>query len=168
MIAVVTTDCVEATRSVGIALGELADPGDVVILTGELGAGKTVIAKGAAAGLAVGGEVTSPTFNILLVYPGRLSLNHFDLYRLESSDQLDDVAYWETIESDGLSLVEWGDKFPRAVPADSLVLRVSATSDTARRIELEPNGDRSIELASALLERVADLPGVTLDGITHE
>ena len=90
----------------------------MVVLSGDLGAGKTQLTKGLAAGLGVVEPVTSPTFNILLVHEGRIPLYHFDLYRLEFAEQLDDLDYWGTLEADGVSVVEWGDRFAEAIPEE--------------------------------------------------
>lgn len=135
------------TREAGAKLAPLLEPGDVVSLTGDLGAGKTVLVKGVAAGLGVPEVVGSPTFNILLVHPGRLMLNHFDLYRLDRADQLEDVDFWGVTESGGVTFVEWGERFPEALPADHLSVSLRITGDDSREISLEPHGERASVLA---------------------
>ncbi|HSK46403.1 MAG TPA: tRNA (adenosine(37)-N6)-threonylcarbamoyltransferase complex ATPase subunit type 1 TsaE, partial [Coriobacteriia bacterium] len=87
------TSSSNATQACGAQLAHLVDAGDVLLLTGDLGAGKTQLTKGLAAGLGVAEPVTSPTFNMLLVHEGRVPLYHFDLYRLDRADQLDDLDY---------------------------------------------------------------------------
>jgi uracil-DNA glycosylase len=138
-----------ATEALGEALAPLLAGGDVLVLSGDLGAGKTQLTKGIARGLRVAEPVTSPTFNLLLAHEGRLPLNHFDLYRLDSAEQLDDLDYWGTLESGGVSVVEWGDRFPDAMPADGLVVRITITGDESRELALEPLGERGRELAAA-------------------
>ncbi len=128
----ITTDSDAATQAVGRALAALVAAGDVVVLSGDLGAGKTQLTKGLAAGLGVVEPVTSPTFNLLLVHVGRIPLYHFDLYRLEFAEQLDDLDYWGTLEADGVSVVEWGDRFAEAVPEECLVVRMLITGDDER------------------------------------
>lgn len=144
-----TTASVEQTIHLGEALGRLLSLGDVVALTGDLGAGKTHFTKGIALGLGVEDEVTSPTFNILLVHEGGdLPLYHFDLYRLDEASQLDDVDYFGLLEADGVAVVEWGDRFEEALSGDVLLVELVRVGDTTRRIVATPSGPRSSELAA--------------------
>jgi DNA polymerase len=145
-----------ATGALGEALAPLLAAGDVLVLSGDLGAGKTQLTKGIARALGVAEPVTSPTFNLLLAHEGRLGLNHFDLYRLDSAEQLEDLDYWGTLESDGVSVVEWGDRFADAMPADGLVVRITITGDESRELALEPLGERGRELAAAWIAAVPD------------
>lgn len=137
------------TVSFGRRLAPLLAPGDVVVLAGDLGAGKTCLVKGVAEGLGVAEPVTSPTFNILLVHRGRLVLNHLDLYRLDREAQLDDIDFWGVLESGGVSFVEWGDRFPGALPGDLLAIEFHILGDEERELELCASGARSMALASA-------------------
>ena len=124
-----------------------ADAYDVVVLSGDLGAGKTQFVQGVAAALGVRDQVTSPTFNILLQYPGgRLPLYHFDLYRLEDPDELEDIGYFETIDGDGASFVEWGEKFPSALPYGYLEIAVTVDADGNRDVRAQSFGDRARQL----------------------
>ena len=143
----IETSGTEVTQACGAVLAPLLQAGDVLALSGDLGAGKTQLTKGLAAGLGVVEPVTSPTFNILLVHEGRIPLYHFDLYRLERSGQLEDIDYWATLEADGVSVVEWGDRFEESVPMDALVVRILITGDDSRVIALDPRGSRAGELA---------------------
>ena len=100
------------TVAVGRALGECLAEGDVLVLTGDLGAGKTQLTKGMAAGLGITEDVTSPTFTIEMVYEGgRLPLYHFDLYRLDDPDQLEDTGLFDVLGADGVCSIEWGEQF---------------------------------------------------------
>ena len=112
--------------------------GDVVCLIGELGAGKTHFAKGVVAGL--GGdpsEVTSPTFTIVHEYrEGRIPVFHFDLYRLESERELQDIGWDDCLNNDAVCLVEWADKFPHALPSGAIWVRFSIEVDQKRRLEV--------------------------------
>lgn len=137
------------TADAGRTLAELVQPGDVITLTGDLGAGKTCLVKGVARGLGVVEPVTSPTFNILLVHHGRLDLNHFDLYRLERAEELEDIDFWGTLESGGVSFVEWGERFPEALTDDHLAVTIEIASEEARTLMLDPTGPRSTALAAA-------------------
>lgn len=100
------------TIALGERLGALLEPGDVLVLTGDLGAGKTQLTKGIAAGMGIADDVTSPTFNILMVYEGAgMPLFHFDLYRLDDADQLEDIGFYDALEGDGPCVIEWGEQF---------------------------------------------------------
>lgn len=144
---VFTTGDAGETERAGELLAACLRSGDVVALAGDLGAGKTHLVQGVARELHVAGGVTSPTFNILLVHPGALPLYHFDLYRLESEDQLEDIDFFETLESDGVSFIEWGDRFPAALPSDHLLVVIERSEETRRVITLRPGGPRSAVLA---------------------
>ena len=135
------------TRRAGALLAAVVQPGDVIALVGGLGAGKTALVQGLAEGLGVVGHVPSPTFNILLVHPGSLRLNHFDLYRLERPEELVDIDFWETIESDGVSAIEWADRFTGELPSDRLDVEMDVVDDTTRVLRVTGTGPRSQSLA---------------------
>lgn len=102
----------EETLGLGEVLGRVLTPHDVLVLTGDLGAGKTQLVKGVARGMGVRGDVTSPTFTIEMVYEGGgMPLYHFDLYRLDAPEQLDDVGLFDALGVDGPCLIEWGEQF---------------------------------------------------------
>ena len=129
------TASTEATKQLAETLAPYLHPGDVVVLSGDLGAGKTQFVQGVAAGLGISAQVTSPTFNILLEYhQGRIPLYHFDLYRLDEQDELEDTGYYDTIDADGVSFIEWGEKFPGALPYGYLEIRILVTEDGGRRV----------------------------------
>jgi len=146
-----TTLCTRSpaqTMDFGRALAPLLAPGDVILLSGDLGAGKTQLTKGVAEGLGVAEPVTSPTFNILLVHEGRVPLYHFDLYRLEQASELEDLDYFGTLEADGVSIVEWGDRFAEAAPPQGLSVTILIEGDEERRLEVEAIGERGESLAA--------------------
>ena len=147
MRAMLDTSSERETVELGRRLAALLEPDDVVSLTGDLGAGKTALVKGVAEGLGVAEPVVSPTFNILLVHPARIPLLHFDLYRLDDEAQLEDIAFYETIESGGASFIEWGERFPHALPPDHLAVAMEITGDESRRLTLVPGGPRAEKLA---------------------
>ena len=137
----ITSRSVEETRILGSRLADQLKPGDVLLLEGDLGAGKSVLARGIAKGLGVEETVTSPTFTILNVYEsGRLPLYHFDWYRLESSDELYELGMDEYIGGDGAALVEWPERCPDALPDVFLRIRIRTIGPDTRELTLEPVG----------------------------
>ena len=151
------TDSESRTSEAGRRLAALLEPNDVLSLSGDLGAGKTCLVQGIAAGLGITGHVASPTFNILLVHRGRLILNHMDLYRLDRADQLEDIDFFATLESGGVTAIEWGDKFPASMPADRLEIVLDrGEDDDDRVISLDGTGPRSAALARAWADSWAD------------
>jgi len=124
----ITTTSVEATRTFGCALAAHLRPGDVIVLTGDLGAGKTACSQGIAAGLGVTERVTSPTFTIVQEYEGDVPVQHLDLYRLGSVQEVLDLGLDETID-DRVTLVEWGDVALAALPEEHLELVITLVPD---------------------------------------
>jgi tRNA threonylcarbamoyladenosine biosynthesis protein TsaE len=141
----------EETRALGRRLGQLARPGLVVLLAGELGAGKTCFAQGVADGLGVPADnpVTSPSYTLLNIHRGRLPLYHFDLYRLATVDDLEDLGYDELAESDGVTLVEWADRLSSLLPA-SLRVVLTRLDEARRELRFEATDDAGRQLAAAL------------------
>ncbi len=129
------------TRERGKALAALLRAGDVILLEGELGAGKSELARGIARGLGVRETVTSPSFTILNVYEsGRLPLYHFDWYRLESEEELYELGMDEYLGGDGVALVEWPERCPDAVPEDCFRIRIGVEDGETRSIAARPLG----------------------------
>lgn len=118
------TSSVDATRALAAALAPLAGPGDLVLLAGDLGAGKTAFTQGLAGGLGVLEQVTSPTFTLARQYEGRLLLNHLDVYRLEHLAETLDLALAELLDDVAVTVIEWGDAVLAALPADYLDIRL--------------------------------------------
>ena len=137
----VITNSAAETRALGERLAKQLKAGDVILLEGELGAGKSELARGVAKGLGVQETVTSPSFTILNVYvSGRLPLYHFDWYRLESDEELYELGMDEYLGGDGVALVEWPGRCPDAVPEDCLLIRIEAEGEQVRRITEETHG----------------------------
>lgn len=136
------TKSVEETRALGAALAELSRAGDLVLLAGDLGAGKTAFAQGFGRGLGVTEPITSPTFTLAREYDGaRLRLHHLDVYRLDDMAEVFDIGLPELLDDEGVVLVEWGDAIAPAVPADYLEIRLSlGDADDDRLVELRPVG----------------------------
>ena len=136
------------TRAFGQRLAQKLHPGDVLLLLGDLGAGKSELTRGIARGLGVTESVTSPSFTILNVYEsGRLPLYHFDWYRLESAEELFEMGMEEYLGGDGVAVVEWPTQCPEAIPECCLKVHMIPVSETERRITLERcGGFREIEM----------------------
>ena len=131
----VTTKSAAETRELGKQLAVQLKAGDVILLEGDLGAGKSEFARGVAKGLGVTETVTSPSFTILNVYEsGKLPLYHFDWYRLESEEELYELGMDEYLGGDGIAVVEWAERCPDAVPEDCIRIRLEATGEETRRI----------------------------------
>ena len=129
------TNSASETRALGEQLASGLRPGDTVILEGELGAGKSELARGIARGLGVTETVTSPSFTILNVYEsGRCPLYHFDWYRLENEEELYELGMDEYLGGDGIAVVEWAERCPDAVPEDCIRIRLEATGEETRQI----------------------------------
>lgn len=134
----------------GKELASLMQADDCVVLNGDLGAGKTQFAKGFADGLGIDDDVTSPTFNILFEYVGdELPLLHFDLYRLDDDEELEGIDFFGLLESGAVSLVEWGDKFPTAMPDDRLDVRIAVVDESQREVSIEGVGPHGEKLEAA-------------------
>ena len=115
----VETASPEETAALAERIGAICPAGAVFALAGDLGAGKTLFVQGLARGLGFLGEVTSPTFNLMNIYEGRLRLSHFDLYRLERAEELDGIGFYEYADDPGgVVVIEWFDKFVEEMPED--------------------------------------------------
>ena len=126
------------TRALGEKLAARLRPGDVLLLEGDLGAGKSELTRGIAKGLGVAETVTSPSFTILNVYEsGRYPLYHFDWYRLESSEELYELGMDEFLSGGGIAVVEWPGRCPDAVPEGAVRIRMTAAGENERMIECE-------------------------------
>ncbi len=151
----VVSSSAEETRRIGRRLGRELVGGDVIGLVGELGSGKTCLVQGIARGLGVDPAIpiTSPTFTLVGEYPGRVLLRHADFYRVESYARLEDAGFDDLLDSDAVLVVEWPERFPEALPAERLDLRISLASESQRCLHVEGKGARAAELARRFLER---------------
>ena len=128
------------TMAVGRRLAGLLWVGDVVLIDGDLGVGKTTFVAGLAEGLGVDEPITSPTFILMRTYPGLLPLTHADVYRLDTLAEIEDLELTEA-SSDGVLAVEWGTAIEQWMPADHLVVRIRLAEGENRQIELIPYGN---------------------------
>ncbi|MBN2079399.1 MAG: tRNA (adenosine(37)-N6)-threonylcarbamoyltransferase complex ATPase subunit type 1 TsaE [Spirochaetes bacterium] len=121
-------------------MGAGATPGTVLALVGGLGTGKTVFARGLAEGMGIAGEITSPTYTLLDVHEGRIPLYHFDLYRIEKSEELDRLFFEEYWEGDGVSVIEWADRALDRLPDGHIRITLDYLDETRRSITIETTG----------------------------
>ena len=149
---VIETNRPEETFALGENIGKRARAGEIYTLTGDLGAGKTVLAKGVAAGLGIDEHVSSPTFTILQEYRGgRLPLYHFDVYRIEDPEEMFEVGLADYLHGEGVCLIEWAEQIAELLPAETIdivLTRDPSRGDDYRRIEI-----RSMEAGRAAAER---------------
>jgi tRNA threonylcarbamoyladenosine biosynthesis protein TsaE len=148
------------TERLGRALGELLGPGQVVGLVGELGAGKTCLVRGVAAGLGVDPSVpvASPTFTLVNEHPGRLTLYHIDLYRLGLPEELAEIGVHDCYRGEGVCLVEWFDRFPEERPPEFLLVELLVSGERRRRLQVSARGAAALALAHRWLEACCSHP----------
>jgi tRNA threonylcarbamoyladenosine biosynthesis protein TsaE len=142
MVIEIETQTADKTREVGEALASMLQPRDTVVLTGDLGAGKTTLVQGIGRGLGVEDHVASPTFTLVREYTGRLDIAHVDVYRLERVQDVVDLALDELGGPDRVLLIEWGDAVADLLPEDRLrvELRTEGADADTRRIVMTPQG----------------------------
>lgn len=140
------TQSAAQTHSLGKQLAEGLKPGDILCFFGDLGAGKTTLIKGIAEGLKVKSDyVHSPTFTLLNVYEhGKIPLYHFDMYRIEDPEELFDIGYEEFLYGQGLSVVEWSEKFGKLLPKDRLEIHLKHKGNDRREIRIKGIGKRYV------------------------
>ena len=141
----------EATEGLGAALAGALEVGDVVVLEGDLGAGKTFLARAVARGLGVPEEVpvTSPTFTLVNELPGRVPIVHADLYRLDHPDELVELGLLPRLGADAIALIEWGERFEEVLRPD-LMIRLALSGETARAATIEAKSERGARILRAL------------------
>lgn len=161
---VLHTGAPDQTQALAARLADLARAGDLVVLAGDMGAGKTAFSQGFARGLGIDEPVTSPTFTIVREYPGgRLALHHLDVYRLEQLREVPELGVGEMLDEQAVMLVEWGDAVLPALGDQYLELRFSfGEEDDDRRIELRLQGQtwkaRTRVIGDAVADWVGDAP----------
>jgi tRNA threonylcarbamoyladenosine biosynthesis protein TsaE len=136
--------------NLGEKIGRLAHQGSVIALCGDLGTGKTVLAKGIAAGLGVTAIVTSPTFVILNEYEGRYPFYHFDIYRLNAPEDMYELGYEEYFYGDGVTAIEWAQKIGDLLPEEHLRVELRVTGESDREISFIPFGQEYVKLIEEL------------------
>ncbi len=140
----------EETRNLGVHLGKLALPGDIFLLSGNLGAGKTCLTQGIARGLGSQDQALSPTFVLMRELAGRLPLYHIDLYRLDHIEEIADLGLDDYLYGQGVCVIEWAEKGLGILPAEHLLVKIDYLSDTERSFEFVPRGKRYENLLKQL------------------
>ena len=140
----------EQTQCLGAQLGKLAQAGDVFLLCGSLGSGKTCLTQGIAWGLGVDEYASSPSFVIAREYYGRLPLYHIDLYRLDRIEEVVELGLDEYLYGNGVCVIEWAVRGLSVLPQENLLIRLSYVSNVERSLSLEPEGSRYLELMESL------------------
>lgn len=133
----------EETFNLGKQMGELAKVGDVICLDGDLGTGKTVFTQGFAQGLGINEIISSPTFTILKEYhDGRIPMYHFDVYRIGSDEEMDEIGYYDKIDGDGVCLIEWSSIIEDILPKKLI------------RVNIEKNVEKGFDYRCIMIERI--------------
>ena len=156
----------EETAHLAGTIGKIIREGTVICLDGELGVGKTLFVRALARTLGVESDVTSPTFNLMNIYEAACPIVHFDLYRITSEEELEDIGFFEYAEAtEGIVLIEWAEKFPNAIPADHLSVRIDALDAEKRKFTFIAAGEKSEALLEELKRIVDREPCYVLAGI---
>ena len=150
----IVTHSPEQTRSLGAVLAGLACGGDIYLLSGNLGAGKTCLIQGIAFGLGVKEYACSPSFMIAREYHGRLTLYHLDLYRLDFIEEIFDLGLDEYFREDAVCAIEWAEKGGSALPGDCLIIEMQHLRDDSRSITFIPRGKRYNDLVTQLTTKL--------------
>lgn len=124
----------EDTKKFGIKLGKALKPGDILCLNGDLGAGKTTLTKSIGEGLGVEDYITSPTFALINEYEGKYPVYHFDTYRLEDIEEVDDLGFDEYIYGKGVSIIEWADRIEKVLPREKIIIDIKNGNNEEERI----------------------------------
>ena len=144
----------EQTQRLGKHLGEMAQAGDLFLLAGTLGSGKTCLAQGIACGLGVQEYAVSPTFVLVREYHGRLPMYHIDLYRLDHIEEIVDLALEEYLYGNGICVIEWAEKGMDVLPGEHLLVKLSNNSASERLLVLEPHGEHYRRMLTSLKEEL--------------
>ena len=140
----------EETQKIGMRLGELALPGDIFLLVGGLGAGKTCLTQGIAWGLGIKEYAASPSFVVIRELQGRLPLYHIDFYRLDHLEEIAELGLDDYLYGKGVSVVEWGEKGLSLLPEEHLLIEIGYLSESERSLKLKPSGKRYRKIISQL------------------
>lgn len=138
----------EQSQRLGELIGQTAQAGDIFLLHGDLGSGKTTLTQAIGQGLEVeeGCYITSPTFSLMHEYPGRLPLYHFDLYRLEDEEEIAELGFVELLHGPGVAVVEWPDRLGHYTPQDRFDIFLQGTGLDSRQLRITGHGSQQDQL----------------------
>jgi len=145
-----TSHSSEQTQNIGVCIGKLALPGDIFLLVGSLGAGKTCLTQGIAWGLDIKEYAQSPSFVIVRELYGRLPLYHVDLFRLDHVEEIEELGLDDYLYGKGVCVVEWAEKAFNLLSTEHLLIQIDFISDTERSLQFEPRGKRYLEILGQL------------------
>ena len=148
-----TSHSPEQTQQIGSDLGGLAQAGDVILLVGELGSGKTCFTQGIAWGLGLTDYATSPSFVVVREHQGRLNLYHIDFYRLDHAEEIAELGIDDYFYGGGVCVIEWAEKALASLPREHMLIMFDHLAENERRLHFEPSGKRYGEMLSQLRER---------------
>ena len=140
----------EETEQLGLKIGKLLRGGELIAMTGDLGAGKTTLSKALARGLEIDDYITSPTFTIVNEYSGRVKLFHFDVYRIADIEEMYDLGYEEYFYSDGVCIVEWSNLISEILPENRINLDITYLDENKREITISGTGEKFDSLVKGL------------------
>ena len=144
------TSSASETQELGMRIGELSREGDVILLVGNLGAGKTCLTQGIAWGLGIKEYAMSPSFVLIREYQGRLPLYHIDFYRIDRIEEVQDLGLEDYLCGEGVSVVEWAEKGMDIMPGEHLLINMRYISPRRRGLRIQPRGQRYIEMLKEL------------------
>ena len=153
-----TMQSVGDTQALAEILGRLLTDGIVIALVGDLGSGKTAFVQGLARGLQVPIEyyITSPTFTLINEYPGRLPLQHVDLYRIDRPEELDDIGLYDIMRGDGVTVIEWAERILSELPKERIQIHFEMTDDQCRQVKISATGSIAVRLLKLIAKTVRE------------
>lgn len=148
-----TTGSPLETQKLGYEIGQLSEPSDLILLTGELGAGKTCLTQGICRGAGFEGFASSPSFVLIREYAGRIPIYHIDLYRLDDIEEVIELGLEDYINGDGLCVIEWADKAQTYFPSDHMRIDIEHISQDERSFKLSATGERYVQLVEQITSK---------------
>lgn len=152
----IKTFSIEETVEIGTKLGKLLGGGEIILLSGDLGTGKTAFTSGIAKGLNIAGYITSPTFTIVNEYEAQIPLYHFDVYRINDSEEMYEIGFDEYINSDGVTVIEWAELINECLPVENIQIKITKCIEEGldvRVLNVIFNGEKHNEVAKLFCKK---------------